>query len=213
MLPKPEKNKSINNLLADSKITTENQAEISQKRLKFKRRLILISLILTAGISLIFWTVRFTQKIIKSPPSLNFNFKINLPKLSFKTTSKTNFSDSEIKKMLASKNWSVIAVFTSNISTPVFQSNYSSDINSVVLDLSKIKTSTQSLINLDLPQGLSFQEKISTSPGFVYQNLISLPNNKLVISVISPTDNIESVKSELTSLVNSIYWYSVAHLK
>jgi len=213
MLPKPEKNKPINNLLTDSSITIENKAEISQKRLESKRRLILISLILTAGISLIFWTVRFTQKIINSPPSFSFNLKFNLPKLNFKTTSKTNFSDSEIKKMLESKNWSVVAVFISNISTPIFQSNYSSDINSTVLDISKIKTSTQSLINLDLPQGLYFQEKISTSPGFVYQNLISLPNNQLVISVISPTDNIESVKSELTSLVNSLYWYSVSHLK
>lgn len=215
MLPKPEKNKKINNLLDKTGATPENDVEVARKKIQLKRRLVLISLILTAGLSLSFWVFRTAQKIIDSPPSFNLNFKFNFPKINFKiSNSKSNSSDSKIKQLLTSKNWSASVVFKSNPSNLIFQSNSSSEnFDQIISELSKIKPSNQSLINLDLPQGLSFQEKIITDDNLIYQNLISLPSDQIIISIQTNSHyDLESIKSDLSSLVNSLYWYSVSCL-
>lgn len=213
MLPKPEKNKKINNLLDKSETVAENEANISRQR-QSKRRLVLISLLLTAGLSLFFWIFHNIQNFIDSPPSVNFDFKFNLPGINFKTSTSKNLPDSEIKQFLASKNWSVSVAFKSNPSNLIFQSNQSlNNLDQVISELSKIKPSDNSLINLNLPQGLSFQEKIISDNNLTYQNLISFPGDQIVISVIiNNTDNLESVKSDLSDLVDSLYWYSVSYL-
>ena len=216
MLPKPEKNKKINrNLLEDAQITQESEEVLAQKRLKTKRRLILISLICTAGISLTFWTIRTVQGFIASPPSFKFDFKIELPKFSSssKSSSKTNFSDAEIKKIIGDKNWSVGVVFKSNPSNLIFQNNSSADFSSVIDNLSKVKPSEESLIGLNLPQGLTFQEKIDSLNNINYQNIINLPSNQVVISITTDSNSLESVKPEIVSLTESLYWYAVSHLK
>lgn len=213
MLPKPEKNKKINNLLDKSETVAENEANISRQR-QSKRRLVLISLLLTAGLSLFFWIFHNIQNFIDSPPSVNFDFKFNLPGINFKTSTSKNLSDSEIKQFLASKNWPVSVAFKSNPSNLIFQSNQSlNNLDQVISELSKIKPTDNSLINLNLPQGLSFQEKIISDNNLTYQNLISFPGDQIVISVIiNNTDNLESVKSDLSDLVDSLYWYSVSYL-
>lgn len=215
MLPKPEKTKKINNLLDKTDNNTENDAESALKKIQSKRRLVLISLILTAGLSLFFWVFRSIQQIIDSPPSINLDFKINFPKINFMTSSsKTNLSDSKIRQFLASRNWSVNVAFKSNPTVLVFQSTPSSDsLTEIISELSQIKPSNQSLINLNLPQGLSFQEKIITKDNLVYQNLISIPGDQIIILInTNESSNLDSIKSELSTLVNSLYWYSVSSL-
>lgn len=217
MLPKSEKNKKLNNLLADPVSQAENEAVVYQKRLKTKRHLILVSLILTTGVSLIFWGYRIGQKIINSPSKINFDFKINLPKINLKfLPQKNNLSDFEIKEFFKNSkiDWSVLTAFSSNSSQSVFQYNYPvNNLDPIVTNLLKIKPSSQSLINLDLPQGLSFQEQIKTDDGIIYQNLISLPQDKIIIVInLKSIDNVESIKSDLSNLVNLLYWYSVSHL-
>ncbi len=215
MLPKPEKTKKINNLLDKTDTNPENDAESALKKIQSKRRLVLISLILTAGLSLFFWVFRSIQQIIDSPPSINLDFKINFPKINFMTSSsKTNLSDSKIRQFLASRNWSVNVAFKSNPTVLVFQSTPSPDsLTEIISELSQIKPSNQSLINLNLPQGLSFQEKIITKDNLVYQNLISIPGDQIIILInTNESSNLDSIKSELSTLVNSLYWYSVSSL-
>lgn len=215
MLPKPEKTKKINNLLDKTDTNPENDAESALKKIQSKRRLVLISLILTAGLSLFFWVFRSVQQIIDSPPSINLDFKINFPKINFKTSSsKTNLSDSKIRQFLASKNWSVNVAFKSNPAVLVFQSTPSpNSLTEIISELSQIKPSNQSLINLNLPQGLSFQEKIITKDNLIYQNLISIPGDQIIILInTNGINNLESIKSDLSTLVDSLYWFSVSSL-
>ncbi|HOR01935.1 MAG TPA: hypothetical protein PKZ92_01610 [Candidatus Woesebacteria bacterium] len=212
MLPKPEKSKKIPNLSDKDDNSTESEAEISQKRLLLKRRLILISLLMTAGLSFIFWSFRATQKFINQP--LRFNFK--LPRLNLPQKSNSNISiNSDIFTVSSSQSdWSIISLTKSNPNSPIFSHNYHNfNFDQTLASLSSLKPSLSSLIDTNLPQGLSFKEKITTDSGLTYQTLISLPTNTLLISIFIPrVDNLDSIKPQLSDLVNSLYWYSVKHL-
>ncbi len=213
MLPNPKKTKKIPNLLTDQDTNLESESEAFQKRLLLKRRLILISLLMTAGVSLVFWGFRTIQKIIRQPSQINF--KIELPKLNL--SSKTDSAVTQLDKFLLpdyQSNWSVISVTTSRFDQPIFSQNYDNfNFNQTVEDLSVIKPASVSLIDIHLPQGLSFQEKVFNKNGLTYQNLISLPSESIIISVfIDQADSLEQVKSQLSVLVESLYWYSVKHL-
>ena len=203
MLPKPEKSKKIPNLSDKDDNSTESEAEISQKRLLLKRRLILISLLMTAGLSFIFWSFRATQ-----------NFK--LPRLNLPQKSNSNISiNSDIFTVSSSQSdWSIISLTKSNPNSPIFSHNYHNfNFDQTLASLSSLKPSLSSLIDTNLPQGLTIKEKITTDSGLTYQTLISLPTNTLLISIFIPrVDNLDSIKPQLSDLVNSLYWYSVKHL-
>lgn len=219
MLPKPEKTKKINkNLLGDSEITQESEEVIAAKRLKTKRRLVLISLCLTVGLSFSFWSFRHIQSFINSPKtfSLKPNLNFHLPQINLnKTTSSSNLlSDSDIQNFLKNKNWSVVSVFVNKLDQPSFIFNF--DKSSLKIDpeqFTSIKKTDQSLISLNLPQGLLFQEKLTSNDGVFYQNLITLPNSQLFINITIPNiSDTESTRSEISQLVNQLYWYSVSQL-
>jgi hypothetical protein len=212
MLPKPERSKKLTNLLAEDKASAESEAEVSQKRLLLKRRLILISLLMTAGVSFIFWSFRAAQKIIHQPPQ--FNFKLPRPNFSLKNNPSTHQTDIFVLSDSQS-SWSVASVAKSRPDKPVFSHNYNDfNFNHIFTSLSSQKPSSSSLIDLQLPQGLTFQEKTAfENNSLIYQNLISLPSDTLLISVLIPqAQDLESVKSQLSSLVESLYWYSVRNL-
>jgi hypothetical protein len=219
MLPKPEKTKKINkNLLGDAEITQESEEVVAAKRLKTKRRLVLLSLCLTVGLSFAFWSFRHIQSFINSPKtfSLKSNLNFRLPRINLsRTTSSSNLlSDSDIQNFLKNKNWSVISIFIHKPDQPSFIFN--SDQSSLQFNpdqFSSIKKTDQSLIGLNLPQGLLFQERLTNNNGISYQNLITLPNSQLLINITIPNvSDTESIRSDLSQLVDQIYWYSVSQL-
>ncbi|MCW1949188.1 MAG: hypothetical protein KIH89_001935 [Candidatus Shapirobacteria bacterium] len=219
MLPKPEKTKKINkNLLGDAEITQESEEVVAAKRLKTKRRLVLLSLCLTVGLSFVFWSFRHIKNFLNSPKDFSFHpaFSFQLPKINLNKTSspKNTSSDSEIQDFLKNKNWSVISIFINKPNQPSFISNFDQSSFQFNPDqFTSIKKTDQSLINLNLPQGLLFQEKLTSSNGISYQNLISLPSSQLLINIIIPNiSDIESVKPNLSQLVDQLYWYSVSRL-
>lgn len=219
MLPKPEKTKKLNkNLLGDSEITQESEEVIAAKRLKTKRRLVLLSLCLTVGLSFAFWSFRHIQSFLNSPKDFSFhpNLNFQLPQINLnKVSSKTNTpSDSEIQNFLKNKNWSVVSIFINKPDQPSFIFNFDkSSLKLTPNEFSSIKKTDQSLIGLNLPQGLLFQEKLTSNNGISYQNLITLPNSQLLINITIPNiSNIESVRSDLSQLVDQLYWYSVSQL-
>lgn len=219
MLPKPEKTKKLNkNLLGDAEITQESEEVIAAKRLKTKRRLVLLSLCLTVGLSFAFWSFRHIQIFLNSPKDFSFhpNFNFQLPQFNLnKTNSNTNTtSDSDLKNFLKNKNWSVFSVFVNKLDQPSFAFNFDqSSLQFTSGQFDSIKKTNQSLIGLDLPQGLSFQEKLTSNNSILYQNLITLPSSQLLINVEIPnTSDVESVKPDLSQLVDRLYWYSVSQL-
>ena len=211
MLPKPIKSKSKklnNNFLSDSEITKESEEVINAKKVAGKRRLILISLILTAGLSFIFWAGKGIQSFISSPHPLNFHLNFKLPSFNFKSEPKTstNISDSDLNQFLSDRNWSVIFLKNSDLSMPLYQYNFSENVNDFISDLSKIEPSETGNFISDLPQGLLFQEKLDD---FTYGLTITLPNNRLTFII---KDNVQSdnFPQSLSSFINQAYWYSVA---
>lgn len=219
MLPKPEKTKKLNkNLLADSEITKESEEVIAAKRLKTKRRLVLLSLSLTVGLSFAFWSFRHIQNFLNSPKDFSFhpNFSFQLPQINLnKSSSNTKTtSDSNIKNFLKNKNWSVISVFINKPDQPSFVFNSDKLLTQINLDqFDNVKKTEQSFIGLSLPQGLLFQEQLTSDNSISYQNLITLPSSQLLINIIIPnTSDVEPIKSDLSQLVNQLYWYSVSQL-
>ena len=219
MLPKPEKTKKLNkNLLADSEITQESEEVIAAKRLKTKRRLVAISLCLTVGLSFAFWSFRQIQNFIHSPKNFSFkpSFNFQLPQINLNKTSSNqkSSSDSNLQNFLKNKDWSVVSAFINQIDKPIFSFNNHDLLTSTTFDqFTSVKKTNQSLINLNLPQGLLFQEILKFDNGISYQNLINLPNSQLLIIIKIPnTSNIDSVSSDLSQLVDLLYWYSVSQL-
>lgn len=219
MLPKPEKIKKLNkNLLADSEITKESDEVVAAKRLKSKRRLILISLGLTVGLSFVFWSFRQFQSFVNSPKTFNFHpsFNFKLPEFDFTKDSSQNqnsTSDIDIRNFLKDKNWSVISFFVNQPNQPTFSQNAdSSSFESDVNLLSSLNKPDQSQINLNLPQGLLFQEKLTQNGFLLYQNLITLPSTQLFISIKIPNASLNDNQSNLSQLVDMLYWYSVSQL-
>lgn len=220
MLPNP-KNKNINNLLPNPNVSAEDEAQVNQKKLKSKRKIIIFSLIITAGLSFIFWSYKSIQRLVSSSSKLNFNLNINLPRFTFLKNNSATLSDSNgllksIKKSTTS--WSIFASLDTDYSKPVFEyqsslSAIDSNINTIVDKITAVKISSQSLLNLTLPQGLSFQEIIDNSVGIYYQGLIHLPKNKILIILknnnpITPTQ----IQTEVPSLINDLYWHVVNFL-
>lgn len=220
MLPNPKNTKSINNLLAKPSDPDINEAEINQKKLQAKRKAVAISLIFTAGLSFIFWGYKSIQSLAQSPQRFNFGLKFKLPKFSLPQNYRTDKpSSADIDKFLEKSltRWSVFVSLDTDYSTPVFK--YQTDLlgvintNQIIEKIDKTKTSSQSLINLSLPQGLLFQETLDSSSTTFYHGLIHLPKNKILI-IIKNENTINSVEtqSEIPLLIEHLYWYAVNFL-
>ena len=216
MLPKPEKTKKINNnFLSDSEITKESDEVVKAKKIKSKRKIILISLIATAGLSFIFWSAKSIQSFTASPHPLNFNFHFNfkLPQLDVKTNTKTaTFNDtskSDVDKFLAEQKLSAIIVKNSDYNNPLYQFNFSNaNTTNFISELSKIKfTETSSLIS-GLPEGLLFQEKLDISSG-LYGLTIKLPNRQLTF-ILQDNNKSSNFSQNVSNFINRAYWYSVS---
>jgi hypothetical protein len=219
MLPKPEKNKKSNSVVETEEQVKSNDAQLAKKRLQTKRRLILLSLFLTVGLSFIFWSFRHIQAILVSPPKFSLNLKINLPQFSHQPSIKNTNSSADLDKYIKSlsQNWSVLVSSVSAPETPIYQYHAESiskdNLSDIIKNLSSKKTDAQSLVDLNLPQGLLFQESFSPDQNFTYQNIISLPQNKLLFLIkIDNPKNLDQAKKELPLLIDKIYWYSVSQL-
>jgi hypothetical protein len=212
MLPKPEKGKKLNhNFLSDSEITKESDEIVNAKKTKTKRKIILFSLICTAGLSLIFWTVKGIQSFTASPHPLNLNFHFNfkLPSFKFEKNIKvsTDISTSDLDNFLSSQNLSATIFKNSDFSNSVYQYNFSNtNATDFISELSKTKPTETSSIVSGLPEGLSFQEKLDND---VYGLIVNLPEYKLTFII---QDNKKSINftQNISSFINQAYWYSVA---
>lgn len=214
MLPKPEKTKKLNNnFLSDSEITKESDEVIAAKKITSKRKIILISLVCTAGLSLLFWTVKNIQSFIASPHPINlnlhFNFKFPDIKFGLKSKSSANISDTNLNQFLSDRNWSAIIFKNYDLLNPVYRFNFSnSNIDDFISELSNSDSTETSNIISGLPEGLSFREKIDISQ-HIYGLNINLPDNQLIFIVIDNNQS-ETFPQDISSFINQSYWYSIS---
>lgn len=206
MLPKPDKSKKKFPSDEGEQIETkEERLAKDQKRLQKKRRFIIISIILTVGLSLSFWTYRSIKNFLNQPHSSNSNIKINLPKLNL-SKPKGNDFDNEIQKSLSDFQNISLYITDDNLDNPfIWQQNESvifkdQSIEEIKSKLDSLTPTDKSSLNINLPVGLTFQEIVSEKSGFDYFNQINLPGKKLLILI--HLDN----KQDISTLIESIYW-------
>lgn len=207
MLPKPEKNKKQfpSDDYEPSEESKEEKAEREKKRIQKKRRLVILSIILTVGLSFSFWVYRSAKNFLAAPHSPKINLSINLPKFNF-SSSKNNITD-PIKKIIPD-NFSNISIYIADNSSPQFiwfqnESTIFKDqsLTEIQKKLDTLTAGNKSLSNINLPEGLFFKEIVSDKNDFRYYNQIILPDNRqLTILIYSP----QSI--DISSLVESIYW-------
>lgn len=206
MLPKPDKSKKkFPSDGGESIETKEERLAKEKKRLQKKRRLVVISIILTVGLSLSFWSYRSIKKFITQDHKINSRISFSLPNIKISKT-KTNNFDSQIQKIISPKfaNTSIYIadnsedhfVWSQN-ETNIFQQQSLKDIQS---HLDNLTATNKSLLGVNLPQGLSFQEIVSDKDSFDYFNQINLPGKKMLILIHS------SSSADISTLVESIYW-------
>ncbi len=207
MLPKPEKSKKQfpSDDYEANEESKEEKAEKEKKRIQKKRRLVILSIILTVGLSFSFWIYRSVKIFLANPHLPKINLSFNLPKINF-SSSKNNLSD-PIKKIISDKFSDVSIYITDNSSPQFIWSQYESiifqdqSLTDIQNRLNNLKPSTKSLLNINLPQGLSFKEIVSDKSSFYYYNQIILPDNRQLTILIS-----SSQSTDISSLVESIYW-------
>lgn len=206
MLPKPEKNKKQfpSDEYEPSEESKEEKVEKERKRIQKKRRLVILSIILTVGLSFSFWVYRSAKVFFANPHLSKINLSFNLPRINF--PSKNDPSD-RIKKIIP-QDMSDISIYIIDNSSPqfvwsqnesaLFQNQPLTDIQN---HLNTLKPTNKSLLNINLPEGLYFKEITSDKSGFYYYNQIILPDNRQLTILISSPQS-----TDISSLIESIYW-------
>ncbi|MDD4938031.1 MAG: hypothetical protein PHX34_03385 [Candidatus Shapirobacteria bacterium] len=210
MLPKPDKNKKT----FPSGEVIETKEEIlakEKKRLQKKRRFIIISVILTVGLSLSFWTYRSIKNFLNQPHKFGLNLPLNIPNINISKSKNNNF-DHQIQKLISS-DFQNISLYIADDSDNQFiwQQNESKifqnqSIEEIKSKINSLTPTDKSLLNISLPVGLTFQEIISDKTDFNYFSQINLPGKKLLILI-----NLDK-KQDISHLVESIYWIYAQHL-
>ncbi|MPM50335.1 hypothetical protein SDC9_97074 [bioreactor metagenome] len=119
---------------------------------------------------------------------------------------KINFS---IKtKKIIPDNFSNLSIYIIDNSSPSFI--YSQNESLIFKDesladiqnrLDGLKPTTKSLLNVNLPEGLSFKEIVSDKSDFHYFNQITLPDNRQLTILIYSSQSVD-----ISSLIESVYW-------
>lgn len=191
MLPKPEKIKKNSSAEQLDLVDTLSL----EKKIKNKRHFVLISLILTTGLSFIFLTY-------KTFPKIKINFKLPEIKMSDIKLSYNNFNLTINQIISQDQNhWSIYAKTLSNTSSYSLNSqDLTTNSDTLVSNLSKLPFSQNSLIQNSLPQGTKIQESETNY-------LITTPAQKILFEFKINGQNLEPSKKLIPSLVEKIYWY------
>lgn len=183
MLPKPDKSKKTKTEQLDLVETISKQ-----DNLLHRRRFIIFTLVLTAGISLIFWGYRF---LITTPIG-----QISLPHINF-------FQNHPSVALNLPSHFSHWSIYVKS-NDFVWSQNSHQDPESEFQHLRQLPSRSDSLLRQVLPSGVDVKEILATSSA---SYLISVPNREIFLSFGFPA----SEQSLLPQLVDKIYW-AIIHL-
>lgn len=202
MLPKPEKIKKpqkTEQLKLDDKV-------VKQDKLKNKRRLLVIILFLTVGLSVIF-------SMCNTIKSINFSLPAQIPTISVLPPS-TSLSpigiDSDIAAIIKTDTgyWSFFVqsdsfTWSKNQDQIFNQTNQSDQLQ----QLAQSPIDNSDLAYLTLPQGLNLKKVVFLGDGFYrvgYQIITPQKNINIIIKLSGP--DITNSQKLLPKIVSSIYW-------
>lgn len=172
MLPKPDKSKKPISEQLDLVTPLDNE-----KKLRRQRRVVLFTLLFSAGLSLCFWFYRFLPKF--SLPAGRQVFLLPKP-----NPIPSNY-----------QNWSIYL----RANNSVWSQNFTQDPKDLINALFPLKPSENNLLKDILPSGVEIKE-ILASTSASYQ--ISVPNQTIILLLRFPPGE----KLRLPTLVEKIYW-------
>ncbi len=210
MLPKPEKNKNLKNA---QQLDLVNSIS-SEEKLSHKRHFVITFLVLTVGISFLFWGYRSIKNIIVNHDFPNLNISLPLPSKSSQTVTLPSL-DSKIKTILGNQeNWAISVSLVNSPEEFSWQYDPQNTIQSLnpslILDnLSDTPASSQGLIAQALPPGARVQEITQKEENaFSSQALITVPKKQIFLFIkttnLSGQSNYEDT---LKLIAEEIYWH------
>lgn len=212
MLPKPEKNKKNQPQQLDLVNSISSEEKISSKR-----RFVVIFLLLTVGLSFVFWayrsikTVIDTQKFPRISLNLNLLFKKNTNPV------KSDSLDSKISLILENQqpaNWYVYVQALGSPETFTWKHDPTgsfSDYNdpSVIQSLMASPVSESGPIASILPAGAKVQELfVSETDSIVSCSLITVPQKQIIMIIkVSQPNTLNNPENTLKIIAEKIYWH------
>jgi len=206
MLPKPEKNKKV---AETSGSENPQDPAVLAKKLKNKRRLVLITIIATVGVSVIFSTYRFCKDFIDQRKVSNFSFNFKIPNINISSQKNLSIEPDIKKNMGSSYEESSFYIGIASPSSVIWkkdsQNNFDSQtIDNITQKILKLPPSKSDL-SKQLPEGIVVQESLSNKDSFDYQTVITTPKQKFLIIIQSP-QNDSNLEDSLPIMINKIYW-------
>lgn len=210
MLPKPEKTKKVDQTSLDDSLTRHQL----QAR---KRRLLIISLSLTTGVSAIFFVYRFIRQF--TPPTLRFPDLSLISGISFPDFHPDS-SDQKITSSLNRLFTTLIpkdfrpqySIYLTSTFPPSFSwaKNFNPSLETeLITKLSATVTaaSNPSSLPLVLPAGIEVRQSLYSVSETSYQIFqITTPDRQLFLFIARPAQFPEASSIDLSQLVESIYW-------
>lgn len=182
MLPKPEKK--------TRKIKSEQLdlvEEINEKdRIKKKQLYLFVSLALTIGLSLIFYTYRHFQ----------------LPHLpTIPQIATTNSFSLDV-----GNNWGIYVKFQDY----TYNQNYSKEIKEGLKYLDNIDATIDSSLYQKIPRGVTIRQfEENNKSGFIGLYRLSVPNRDIYILINIAGDNLDQSIKNIPNVVEKIYWHLI----
>ncbi|MBP9817509.1 hypothetical protein KBC75_01980 [Candidatus Shapirobacteria bacterium] len=204
MLEKRDKLKKSTQLPLEEKDSGPSSTELLQR----KRRLVIILLIITIGLSLLFWAYR-TLRYFQIP-----KFKLPQVSSSLQTLSSNKSNISEIISK-DSSSWSIFFLpkklkpYTYNIDPAINDAFAAKQIDL----LTKLKTPPTNLLVDVLPEGLTVKDILTeTSDQIIYQAIVNIPNNQIYFYIKINGQNLSESKKNIPTVIESYYWSVIKNL-
>ncbi len=182
-----------------------------------KRLYLFIAIIITIGLSLVFWAYQTFRPYITNPKAIIPIFSLNLPP---QNNSGSNIDlsqnlENQISQIITddAHHWSIsVGVGSTIFNWSKNKQNISSaEVDSLIHKLIVSKNAS-SRISPFLPSSLNIKENFSQNDsGFTIQSLILIPHYQLLF-MISYQDVATFPPPHLPELISSLYWTSVQSL-
>jgi hypothetical protein len=213
MLPKPEKIKK--------NAPTAEQPDLFDSvdqavKIKHKRRFIIISLILTVGLSVGFSVYRSSKTFLTTHrfSDIKFDFSFKLPELQMSNLEPGSGNlDKDINQIISrdSNSWSIYVKNISPTKTPFnFSKNWQEseyDFDQLTNDLSQTQFVKNSLIQTSLPQGAQIQEVLRQRNNFLEMAyLITIPKQQILMIFQINGQKSDESKQLVSKLADKFYW-------
>lgn len=201
MLPKPDKFKK--NTSSSEQLDLVNTLSADDK-IRHKRRFLIISLVLTFGLSFSFWFYTSLKKSSFSFSNFSANWRISAPRFELPNFSFSKSFNPRLK--LDSNSWSI---YLSTIpQTLTWSKNYDlSTPSPIISDLEKLPSTQNSFIKSALPEGTEIKERITESQdSFEIQSLVIIPQKQILFLIKVAGPDLSSSKSLIPSIISTLYW-------